>query len=142
MPRASSAPLMSIAGSAGTKRMMSKDLEVPQGNPIQTIIYYKKPPRKPYSNYFIRLFTGSKADVASVTFSELLLSGFVRQSWGQELKDMRPRVKSVLTSDFLGDEMNPKRVHGSYTLNRNYSSNGYMTPILGFIWPPRFGCWR
>ena len=34
--------------------------------------------------------------------------------------------------NFPGDEMNPKRVYGSYRfiyINRNYSSIGHMTPI-------------
>ena len=36
----------------------------------------------------------------------------------------------------LENQMNPKRVYGSYTIypNKGYSSTGYTVPILGFLW--------
>ena len=42
----------------------------------------------------------------------------------------------------LGDEMNPKRVYGSYYLSRKLSSSGQMTSILGFISSPKIGVGR
>ena len=31
-----------------------------------------------------------------------------------------------------------KGVYGSYTFKVNYSSKGKLTPILGFVWSPRY----
>ena len=45
----------------------------------------------------------------------------------------------VGASQNLGDEMNPKRVYGSYDLNKNYSSTGYCGPNFKVRFVPKEG---
>ena len=72
--------------------------------------------------FFFRVYSKAKVGVDEYEVASALIAG-VRDVLGRPSAD-----DQHLFNLCLGDDMNPKRVYGSYYLNRKYSSIGYMTP--------------